>query len=108
VPQEAPDVRETPTDGRLFPVGEEILSAAGKMVGQTCNNTPESPLTIALRSAPCVASSYSCVVGSISTTLNCHRLNPHRAIKNKDRNFARISLREFIPNADERLHDYLE
>jgi hypothetical protein len=32
VPREAPDVRETPTGGLVFPVGEEIFSAVGKMM----------------------------------------------------------------------------
>ena len=68
MPREAPDVRETPTGGLLFQVGEEIFSAVGKMMGQTFNNIPESPLRITLRSAPCFASSCSRVVGSISTT----------------------------------------
>jgi hypothetical protein len=38
----------------------------------------------------------------------CRRSNPHQAVKNKDRNYTRSSLREFIPDADERLSDYLE
>jgi hypothetical protein len=38
VPREASDVRETPTGGLVFPVREEIFSAAGKMIRQTCND----------------------------------------------------------------------
>jgi hypothetical protein len=33
---------------------------------------------------------------------------PDQAVKNKDRNYTRSSLREFIPDADARLNDYLE
>jgi hypothetical protein len=35
--REKPDVRETPAGGLVFPVGEEIFSAAGKIMDQTCN-----------------------------------------------------------------------
>ena len=79
------------------------------MMGQTCNDIPGSRLTIALCYVPCFASSCSCVVGSISTTANClRRRNPHQAVKNKDRNYTRSSLREFIPDADERPNYYLD
>jgi hypothetical protein len=79
------------------------------MMGQTCNDIPGSRLTIALCYVPCFASSCSCVVGSISTTANClRRRNPHQAVKNKDRNYTRSSLREFIPDADERSNYYLD
>jgi hypothetical protein len=62
-----------------------------------------------LRSVPCFASSCSCVVGSTSSTAYClPSTQPAQAVKNKDRNYIRSSLREFIPDADERLNDYLE
>jgi hypothetical protein len=45
---------------------------------------------------------------SVQPRTACRRRNPHQAVKNKDRNYTRGSLREFITDADERLSDYLE
>jgi hypothetical protein len=38
--REAPDVRETPTEGWYSRWAKKFLSAAGRMMGQTCNDIP--------------------------------------------------------------------
>src|ERR1700675_2185678 len=71
VPREAPDVRETPTGGLVFPVGEEIFSAAGKMMGETCNDIPGSHLKNPIAHERFVT--LACWRQSLATTEACQR-----------------------------------